>query len=92
MCVSSPQANALAPNWGQIIFQSANEIAANTVVRTRLDEIQDQVDAEKEWWEKRRGTIQADFMKELDAEKADSTNPPSVDGDAVLVDKKKIEA
>ncbi|EGY22748.1 Translocation protein sec66 like [Verticillium longisporum] len=86
------EANALAPNWGQIIFQSANEIAANTVVRTRLDEIQDQVDAEKEWWEKRRGTIQADFMKELDAEKADSTNPPSVDGDAVLVDKKKIEA
>jgi len=61
------EANELAPNWGQTIFQSANEIAANTALRTRFDEIQSQTEAEKEWWEKRRAAIQADFMKELDA-------------------------
>lgn len=79
------QANALAPNWGQTIFQSANEIAANTVLRKRLDEIQAQTEAEKEWWEKRRSTIQQDFMKELDeGEKA----PPSVgsEDEPVLVE------
>ncbi|KAI9745232.1 MAG: translocation protein S66 [Claussenomyces sp. TS43310] len=61
------EANALAPNWGQTIFQSANEIAANTAFRKRFDEIQAQTEGEKQWWEKRRASIQADFMKELDA-------------------------
>ncbi len=60
------KANALAPNWGQTIFQSANEIAANTVLRDRLSEIQAQTQAEKEWWEKRRASIQTDLMKEID--------------------------
>ncbi|KAH6685361.1 translocation protein sec66 [Plectosphaerella plurivora] len=80
------EANALAPNWGQIIFQSANEIAANTVVRKRLEDIQETTDAEKAWWEKRRATIQSELVKELDDEKA-STNPSSVDGDTVVVGK-----
>ena len=57
------QANALAPNWGQIIFQSANEIAANTTLRERLLEIQDTIDQEKEWWEKRRGPVKAEPVK-----------------------------
>jgi len=60
------EANALAPNWGQSIFQSANEIAANTLFRNRLDEISAQTDSEKEWWEKRRASISTEFMKELD--------------------------
>lgn len=64
------QANALAPNWGQTIFQSANEIAANTMFRKRLDDIQAQTQAEKEWWEKRRTSIETDFLKELDEEAA----------------------
>lgn len=60
------EANALAPNWGQTIFQSANEIAANTVLRKRLDEIAAQTEAEKAWWEKRRASVQEKFLKELD--------------------------
>jgi translocation protein SEC66 len=59
------QANALAPNWGQTIFQSAHEIAANTALRDRLGEIQAQTQAEKEWWEKRRVSIQTDLMREI---------------------------
>ncbi|KXH67957.1 preprotein translocase subunit Sec66 [Colletotrichum salicis] len=80
------EANALAPNWGQSIFQSANEIAANTIVRNRLEEVQNTVEQEKAWWDKRRSTIQTEFMKELDESEKSSTAPPSVDGDAVLVD------
>ncbi|KAH8910686.1 hypothetical protein BR93DRAFT_923407 [Coniochaeta sp. PMI_546] len=60
------EANALAPGWGQTIFQSANEIAANAVLRKRLDEIQAQTESEKQWWEKRRAQIQKEFMSELD--------------------------
>lgn len=60
------KANALAPGWGQTIFQSANEIAANAVLRKRLDEIQAQTESEKQWWEKRRAQIQKEFMSELD--------------------------
>lgn len=76
------EANALAPNWGQTIFQSANEIAGNTTLRKRLDEIQAQAANEKEWWEKRRAAIQSDFMKELD----DAEKKPTSEDDAVLVD------
>ncbi len=86
------QANALAPNWGQTIFQSANEINANTALRRRLEEIEAKADAEREWWEKRRAAIQQDFMKELDGPDANSSvaggsvKAGSEDGDGVLVD------
>lgn len=83
--LTDPQANALAPNWGQIIFQSANEIAANTTLRERLLEIQDTVDQEKQWWEKRRGpvvqaaeSVQAAAAADEEAEQAKSASVTSV--------------
>lgn len=85
---NSDKANALAPGWGQTIFQSANEIAANTVLRKRLDEIQAQTESEKQWWEKRRSQIQKEFMSELEGgEKAPSQAPSVASADEpVLVD------
>jgi len=74
------EANALTPNWGQTIFQSANEIAAGTLLRKKLEDIQSQAPAEKEWWERRRASIQSEFMKELDA-----PGKGGSDEDAVLV-------
>lgn len=71
------EANAMVPNWGPTIFQSAHEISGNTKLRERLAEIEAQADAEKAWWEKRRGQISSEFMKELEQEEK---------GDAVLVD------
>lgn len=76
------QANGLAPNWGQTIFQTANEINANTAFLSRLDEIQSKTEAEKEWWEKRRAAISEGFMKELDEEGDKKTSSD----DGVLVD------
>lgn len=55
-------------------------------MRNRLEEVQNTVEQEKAWWEKRRSTIQTEFMKELDESEKSSTAPPSIDGDAVLVD------
>ena len=89
------QANALSPKWGQTIFQSANEIAANTQLRKRLDEIEAQEATEKEWWEKKRATIKSEFMKELDeapttpaksSTAKSSTAKGGSDDDAILVE------
>lgn len=52
--------------------------------QNRLKEIQSQTEAEKEWWEKRRASIQSEFMKELDTSTA--TTAKSSDDDAVLVE------
>jgi len=79
------EANALAPNWGQTIFQSANEILVNSKMRSHVKEIQGQLESEKQWWEKRRDQIQTDFMKELDGSEKSSTKHHSED-EAVLVD------
>lgn len=62
-------------------------MAANTMLRERIEEIQAQVEPEKEWWEKRRNSIRQDFEKELDEESAPKTDiRPVSDDDGVLVD------
>ncbi|KAI0594326.1 Sec62/63 complex, subunit Sec66 [Biscogniauxia sp. FL1348] len=80
------EANALAPGWGQVIFQSANEIAANTALRSRLEEIESRTESERQWWEKRREAIQKDFMKELDEDATKDSTKGASDDDGVLVD------
>ncbi|GAP86122.1 putative preprotein translocase subunit Sec66 [Rosellinia necatrix] len=80
------EANALAPNWGQSIFQSANEIAGNALLRTRLEEIESRTEAEKQWWEKRREAIKEDFMKELEEDSTKGSSKPVSDDEAVHAD------
>ncbi|MCJ1359743.1 MAG: translocation protein S66 [Icmadophila ericetorum] len=58
------EANALAPGWGQTIFQSANEITASQAVRIRYGELQAQAKVDREWWDKKRAGMQSDLMKE----------------------------
>jgi translocation protein SEC66 len=84
------QANAFQPNWGQTIFQSANEMASNQMIRKRMDELQAQKDSEREWWNHRKTSIETDFMKELDGDaskvKAKAPASRASDDDAVLVE------
>lgn len=65
-------------------------MAQNTNIRERLTEIQSTADTEKEWWEKRKATIQSDFMRELDEEKkspaSDASGVKGSDEDGVLVE------
>ncbi|KAJ6109719.1 Translocation protein (Sec66) [Penicillium sp. IBT 16267x] len=60
------EANAYVPNWGQTIFQSANEMMNNDIFRQRVRDQQDKLADEKEWWSKKKATTQEQFMKELD--------------------------
>jgi translocation protein SEC66 len=69
---SHNQANAFAPNWGQTIFQSANEMAQNALFRKQIEEQQSSAKEEREWWNRKKASIQEDFMKELE-EGADSS-------------------
>ncbi|KAL4902522.1 hypothetical protein BDW74DRAFT_157963 [Aspergillus multicolor] len=89
------EANAYAPNWGQVIFQSANEMVNNEIVRERLEKHQKKLDEEKAWWEKKKASIQEGFMKELDAEKpgAATTAPAATVAPEVAEDKEgEVEA
>lgn len=86
------EANALAPNWGQTIFQSANEIAANTMLRKRLGDITSQAETEKAWWAKRQAAagIEEKPMSSPATTSASvatsSKETPSSSDDGVLVD------
>jgi len=51
-----------------------------------MAEIQATVDSEKEWWEKRRASIQKDFMKELDEESEETPAKANSDDEPVLVE------
>jgi len=83
------EANAFTPGWGQIIFQSANEMNQNRIIKERVTELQAQAESEKSWWESKRAGIQTEFMKELDEEEATAAADDSKmadSEDAVLVE------
>ncbi|KAF2723239.1 hypothetical protein K431DRAFT_292631 [Polychaeton citri CBS 116435] len=88
------EANAFAPNWGQTIFQSANEINQNILLKKAAADIQVQLDSERAWWDRKKTGIQSDFMKELEQDTQESSvkSPDGLgkksgsDDDAVLVD------
>ncbi|CAK7562247.1 MAG: Translocation protein S66 [Sporothrix epigloea] len=86
------EANALVPNWGQFIFQSANAIAANELLRTKLDAVQDKATAEKAWWEKRKaalseGSETVATSKTKSALSSSTVPSKTSEDDTVLVDK-----
>ena len=43
------EANALVPNWGQFIFQTANTIVNNEMIRKQLDATRAKADEDKAW-------------------------------------------
>lgn len=67
------------------------------MVRKKIDELQSQTKTEKEWWDKKKANVQAEFMKELETEhtlasptpKTSTTGGPTgkgSDDDAVMVE------
>lgn len=62
------QANAFVPGWGQVIFQSANEINQNRLLKERTAEIQAKLEGEKSWWEQKRAGTKSELLSELGLE------------------------
>ena len=67
-------------------------MAANTRLRNRIVELQQQKEHEREWWDKHRETTKQEFMKELESEgiEQDASRKGSVagssDGEPVFVE------
>ena len=66
----------------------------NELIHKKVEELQAQGKADREWWDKERASIQSKFMKELDEEPAVGPNKATISGgekpgsdeDAVLVE------
>lgn len=76
-----------------MIFQSANEMVNNAIIREKVAETQAKAKADRDWWDKERANIQSNFMKELDdadvskgTTSASGNERPGSDEDAVLVE------
>ena len=58
-------------------------MASNAVIRQKVNEIQAQAKVDREWWDKKRASIQSEFMKELDEGapvSSSSTSRPATSG------------
>lgn len=92
--MTTTQANAFVPGWGQVIFQSANEINQNRLLKERTAEIQAKLEGEKSWWEQKRQGAKSELLSELGLEDdTKSTNDAEAqpkkansDDEAVLVE------
>ncbi|EPE05571.1 translocation protein sec66 [Ophiostoma piceae UAMH 11346] len=65
------EANALVPNWGQFIFQTANTIVNNEMIRKQLDATQAKADEEKAW------AAQTAKLTPAPASNGDATSAPA---------------
>ena len=66
-------------NWGQYIFQSANEMVQNQSLREKLDGIKAGLPAEKERWEKQRETSRRELLGEsVESAPAPNSSQPSL--------------
>jgi translocation protein SEC66 len=71
------EANALAPNWGQTIFQSAGEMVQNQLLREKLDKIKSTIPEEKKAWEETREAARRELEGEAKTEKINILTVPA---------------
>ncbi|OQN99375.1 hypothetical protein B0A48_14352 [Cryoendolithus antarcticus] len=74
------EANAYVPGWGQVIFQSANEMNQNLLLKERTAELLGKVDEEKAWWEAKKQGVQRQFLKENGVESSEAVSSPEITG------------
>ena len=55
-------------------------MAANSFIRRRVDEIQSQGRADREWWDAEKASISSNFMKELDQDAGIGANAAVTNG------------
>lgn len=60
------EANALAPDWGRTIFQTANEMVQNKILRDKLDAVKATLPAEKAAWEAQREKSRRELLGDDD--------------------------
>lgn len=58
------EANALAPGWGQTIFQSASEMVQSNILKEKLAVHREGIDEEKKAWDEKKEGIRKELMGE----------------------------
>ena len=58
------EANAFAEGWGQMIFQTANEMVNHDRVRERIDRVAEDATGERKWWDERRARSSRELLGE----------------------------
>ena len=85
------KANALQSAWGHTIFQSANEMHHNRILREKLNAIQVQMLSDRDWWQQEKTSIQSEFMKELEDGEKEAVKPvPSSGGEKLGSDEDTV--
>lgn len=64
-------------------------MAQTALVRQRVAGLQAQAKTDREWWDKKKASIQSDFMKELEEDAAKS-KPAVATGDRVASDEDAV--
>ena len=64
-------------------------MATNAITRQRIDEIQAQAKVDREWWDRKRASIQTEFMKELD-EGSVASRPVTAGGEKIGSDEDTV--
>lgn len=75
---SVTKANTFAPGWGQIIFQTANEMVINFSLRQKIQTLQVTTNNERVEWECKKAQIHEQFMQELETNPDTETNVKTV--------------
>ena len=65
-------------------------MAQNALIRQRVAELQAQAKTDREWWDKKKASIQSEFMKELDEDSAKSTRQIAATGEKVVSDEDAV--
>jgi len=70
------EANAYKEGWGQIIFQTANEMVNHDRIRERAETVAVEATAERKWWDEKRERATRELLGDSDS-------------DGVIVEKEK---
>lgn len=73
------EANAYKEGWGQLIFQTANEMFNHDRLRERAERVEVEAAGERKWWDEKRERLSKELMAEENINTSDS--------DGVLVER-----
>jgi translocation protein SEC66 len=62
-------ANAYKEGWGQVIFQTANEMVNHDRLRERTEQVEIEAAEERKWWDEKRARSQRELLAEEAATK-----------------------
>lgn len=73
------EANAFKEGWGQMIFQTANEMVNHDRLLERAAQVAKEAERERKWWDEQRERVSKELLEE------------GSDSDGVLVEKSKAK-